>query len=74
MRKVIGVAVLITALTCPAYAGEMQNDKTGGTPSSAPAETQNGVAGDMQNGVTATDNIQGAEIAFSLLQSVLSLF
>ncbi|HYH86735.1 MAG TPA: hypothetical protein VEX60_14885 [Pyrinomonadaceae bacterium] len=74
MRKVIGVAVLITALTCSAYAGDMQNDKTGGTPSSAPGEIQNDVAGDMQNGVTTTSDIQGAEIALSLLQSVLSLF
>jgi hypothetical protein len=90
MRKLIGVAVLITALTCPAYAGEMQNDKTGGMPSSAPAEIQNGapgempngvagdmpngVAGEMSNDVNATSDIQGAEFAFSLLQSLLSLF
>src|SRR5687768_3392807 len=74
MRKVIGIAVLITALACPAYAGDMQNGVTGGTPSSAPAEIQNGApgempngfAGDIQNGVTVTSNIQGAEFAFSL--------
>ena len=26
MRKTIGVASLLLALTCPAYAGEMQNE------------------------------------------------
>jgi hypothetical protein len=82
MRKVIGVAVLITVLVCPTYAGDIPNGVTGGTPSSAPAEMQNGapgeipngVAGEMTNDVTVTSDIQGAEFAFSLLQSLLSLF
>lgn len=82
MRKIIVVAALITALTCPAYAGEMPNGIIGGTPPSAPGvmqndapgEIPNGVAGDIQNGVAATSDIQGAQIALSLLQSLLSLF
>lgn len=82
MRKLIGVALLITALTCPAYAGEITNDITGGTPPSArgdmqngaPGDIPNGVAGDMTNDVTATSDIQGAQIALSLLQSLLTLF
>ena len=72
MRKVIGVAVLLIALTCPAYAGEIPNGSPSGTPGSAPAEIQSG--GDMTNDVTATGDIQGAELALSLLQSLLSLF
>jgi hypothetical protein len=33
MRKIISVAALLLALTCPAYAGEMQNDSPKPPPS-----------------------------------------
>ena len=82
MRKLIVVVALIFAMTYPAYAGDMTNDNTGRAtssargdmPNGAPVEIPNGVAGDMQNGVAATSNIQEAQIALSLLQSLLSLF
>jgi hypothetical protein len=73
MRKVIGVAVLIAALTCPAYSGEMPNGIPSGTPGSAPAEIPNGVIVETTSDVTATGDIQGAELALSLLQSLLTL-
>ncbi len=48
MRKTISVAALLLALTCPAYAGEMQNDK--------PAPPQAATAAqEPAGGGTATD-------------------
>ena len=56
MRKTISVAALLLALTCPAYAGDMQNDapksptSTIQEPTDAAQEPT--AAGEMQNGVT----------------------
>jgi hypothetical protein len=62
MRKTISVAALFLALTCPAYAGEIQNDIQ--KPTSAAQETTGGEAanGEMQN-----------EAPDSLTQTVLDL-
>ena len=61
MRKTISVAALLLALTCPAYAGEIQNDK----PQAATVQEPTG--GDMQNG------IMGNEAPDGLTQTVLDL-
>ena len=84
MRKTISTATLILALSCLTYAGEMQNGITG-TTSTAQGVIQNGDDGDMPNGapgemqtgVTGTSSqssIDGLEVTFNLMQSLLGLF
>lgn len=46
MRKTISVAALLLALTCPAYAGEMQNDKPAPPPPPV-TTTQEPTGGEM---------------------------
>jgi hypothetical protein len=67
MRKTISVAALLLALTCPAYAGEMQNDSPKPQASTVQAPT---VDGDIQN--DAADRL--TEIALDLLAVLPSLF
>lgn len=50
MRKTISVAALLLALTCPAYAGEMQNDSPKPPANTVQEPTTNG---DMQNDVAS---------------------
>lgn len=59
MRKTISVAALLLALTCPAYAGDIQNDSP-----KPPANTiqEPTTDGDIQNGAVG-----------SLTQTVLDL-
>jgi hypothetical protein len=66
MRKTISVAALLLALTCPAYAGEIQND----APSSQ-ANTAQASADDAQE-LTA-DGIMGNEATDSLTQTASDL-
>ena len=89
MRKIIGVALLVTALTCSAYAGDMTNDITGGTQPSAPTSTTTAAPGDMQNAApgeitndatgtsssqsATTSAVQVAASALGVVQSVLAL-
>jgi hypothetical protein len=66
MRKTISVAALLLALTCPAYAGDMQND----TPKPPANMIQEPTAnGEMPNG--AADTL--AQIALDLLALLPSL-
>ena len=81
MRKIIGVALLVTALTCSAYAGDMQNPITENPPPSAPASSPTAAPGEMPNGSTDTSSsqpattsvIQGAEVTLGVIQGVLAL-
>jgi hypothetical protein len=67
MRKTISVAALLLALTCPAYAGEIQND----SPKPQANTTQTPITdGDIQN--DATDSLM--QIALDLLAVLPSLF
>ena len=69
MRKTISVAALLLALTCPAYAGDMQNDKPQGNTVQEPT-TEGDIhtgEGEMQNG--ATDSL--TQTILELLASVL---
>ncbi len=87
MRKTISTAVLTLALSCSAYAGIIQNGVASGTTSSAQGDMQNGVYGDipnvapgeMPNGTgtssqTSTSTLDGVEVTFNLMQSLLGLF
>ena len=56
MRKTISVAALLLALTCPAYAGEMQNDKPQAATVQEPT-TEGDIhttEGEIQNDATAS--------------------
>ncbi len=59
MRKTISVAALLLALTCPAYAGDIQNDSPNQQANTAQEPTGDDhaptVAGDIQN--DATDSL-----------------
>jgi hypothetical protein len=70
MRKIISVAALLLALTCPAYAGEIQNDSPK-PPTSTAQEPTNGVmtTGDIQN--DAADTL--TQITLNLLAVLPSL-
>jgi hypothetical protein len=54
MRKAISVSALLLALTCSAYAGDMQNGVTG-TPQPTPAPASQGPTpdGEIDTGATA---------------------
>jgi hypothetical protein len=67
MRKTISVAALLLALTCPAYAGDIQND----APKPPTATVQEPTTeGEMQN--DATDSLtQTALDLLTLLPSLL---
>lgn len=67
MRKTISVAALLLALTCPAYAGEMQNDSPKPQTNTAQESTTEGY---MPNGVPDTLT-QTALDLLALLSSVL---
>lgn len=86
MRRTISIATLILALSCFTYAGEIQNGVTG-TTSTTQGDIQNGVTndGDMQNGApgeipnggvgtSSQTSIDGLEVTFNLMQSLLGLF
>lgn len=66
MRKTISVAALLLALTCPAYAGEIQNDVTSSRTNTAEASA------DVAQEPTA-DGIMGNEATDSLTQTTLDL-
>lgn len=66
MRKTISVAALLLALTCPTYAGDIQNDSPKPPANTAQEPT---AQGDIQNRVA--DAITDA--ALTVLNSVLSL-
>lgn len=87
MRKTINIAMLVLALSCFTYAGDIQNGVTGKTE----GEIQNGVYGDMPNGgdipngtpgempngeagTSSQTSIDGLEVTFNLMQSLLGLF
>ncbi len=88
MRKAISTAMLVLTLSVSAYAGIIQNGITGGTTSTTDGEIQNGNTGDgdMQNGApgeipnggtgtsSQVNTLDGAEITFNLMQSLLGLF
>ena len=67
MRKTISVAALLLALTCPAYAGDIQNESPKPPANTTQAPT---VDGDMQN--DAADSL--TQIALDLLAVLPSLF
>jgi hypothetical protein len=71
MRKTISVAALLLALTCPAYAGEIQNDSPKPPPPSAVQEPTDEAStdGDIQN--TALDSL--TRVALDLLALLPSL-
>lgn len=86
MRKVITAATLILALSCFTYAGEMQTGLTGTTNTTqgviqngvtGDGDIQNGAPGEMPNGEAGTSSqtsIDGLEVTFNLMQSLLGLF
>jgi hypothetical protein len=69
MRKTISVAALLLALTCPAYAGEMQNDKPAPPPQSA------SVAQEPTDGGTATSEtpVGTADILAQIVSDVFAV-
>jgi hypothetical protein len=67
MRKTISVAALLLALTCPAYAGEMQNDKPAPPPQPATAMQE------PTNGVTLNGEMGTPGLSESLTQTALTL-
>lgn len=84
MSKAISTAMLILALSCFAYAGDIQNGVTSGTTSTTQGIIQNGVYGEMQNGApgeipnsgagtSSQTSIDGLEVTFNLMQSLLGL-
>lgn len=72
MRKIISVAALLLALTCPAYAGDMQNDKPQANTIQEPTvPTQEPTTeGEIQN--DATDSL--TQLALDVLAVLPSLF
>jgi hypothetical protein len=86
MRKAITTAMLTLALTSSVYTGEMQTGLTG-TTSTTQGIIQNGVAqdgdipngapGEIPNGGAGTSSqvniLDGAEVTFTLMQSLLGL-
>jgi hypothetical protein len=74
MRKTISVAALLLALTCPAYAGEMQNDKPAPPPQPASA-IQEPTDGATLNGDISTPGPSESltQIALELLAVLPSL-
>jgi hypothetical protein len=76
MRKTISVVALLLALTCPAYAGEMQNDKPASPPQPASAvqESTDTMQEPVANGITGNDASDGlTQIALELLSTLSSL-
>jgi hypothetical protein len=67
MRKTISVAALLLALTCPAYAGEMQNDKP------APPPQPASVIQEPTDGATVDGEMHTPPLSESLTQTVLDL-
>lgn len=74
--KALRASLLVLALSVCAYAdGNMDNGKAGAPPPpSAAGDIPNGVAGNMDNGASATTEPTVTEAILSLLQSVLSAF
>jgi len=66
MRKTISVAALLLALTCPAYAGEIQND----APKSQANTVQESADGAQE---PTADGITGNEATDDLTQTALDL-
>jgi hypothetical protein len=64
MRKTISVAALLLALTCPTYAGDIQNDMP--KPPTTATTVEDGTQGSFQN-----DVIQVAVDLLALLPSLL---
>lgn len=64
MRKTISVAALLLALTCPAYAGDMQNDAPKPPTNTAQAPTDN---------ATLNGDISTPGASESLTQTMLDL-
>ena len=74
MRKAISVSALLLALTCSAYAGEMQNGVTGTPP---PTPPPNGITQEEQlaEGVMPNGEPDGlTEAVLTVIESVLALF
>lgn len=66
MRKTISVAALLLALTCPAYAGEIQNDRPAPPPPPASATQE------PADEITTYGDIQN-DTPYSLTQTALDL-
>jgi len=79
MRKFIGASLLVLALSCPAYAGHIPNDRPV-TPDPQPTPTtqstiQETADGYIPNNLTEENSVTAAtEAVLDLLQGVLSLF
>lgn len=65
MRKTLGTSILLLALSCSAYAGNIPNDSP--APATRLMETTNEPVKDQAAGPTV------AEIALTLLQTVLTI-
>ena len=84
MRKATLLTVLILALSCSVYAGDIPNGLTGTTSTTQgvmqtgrDGEMQNGAPGDMPNGgagASSQTSIDGLEVTFNLMQNLLGLF
>lgn len=76
--KILRVLLLVLTLSVCAYAGDMPNlGPSAPPPAQAAGDMDNGVAGNMDNGISAdsqTTETTITDIAFSLIQSVLSIF
>jgi len=71
MRKTISVAALLLALTCPTYAGEMQNDAPKSPTNNAQAPSDDTT---LEGGIStpsASDSL--TETVLDLLADVLAL-
>lgn len=66
MRKTISVAALLLALTCPAYAGDIQNDSPKPPANMVQEPTLRGTVEDATQGSLTT--------TLDLLAALLSLF
>ena len=75
--KALRALTFVLVLSVCAYAGDMDNGRTEPPPPAPLTITvmvPDGVAGDMDNGVSATTESTVTEAILSLLQSVLSAF
>lgn len=71
MRKTISVAALLLALTCPVYAGDIQND----APKPPTNAVQEPTDGETLNGEIATPRVSDSltQIALDMLAALPSL-
>lgn len=84
MLKAFRVSLLLLTLSCSVYAGEIPNGVTGTTSTTqgvmqtgCDGEMHNGAPSDMPNGgvgASSQTSIDGLEVTFNLMQSLLGLF